>query len=1032
MFFNQNLNKKLHIYVVSVLLASTVSIPLHAATYLPGGTNWEVAENRIWNTPTALFDDKTTQTLWVGSANGLEEHDRETGYLIRVYTQKDGLPDNRINALLSDDNGGFWVATDNGLAQRNESGEWRLFDTSNSGLPHNEVMVLESDGQQGIWLATPEGLAHRNNNAEWQVFNFDNTPMPSILIQDLLRAQDGTLWIATLNGLVHYDPIQDQWKTYTPSDGLPDLAISALVQDALGNIWAGTVWGGLARNDVQGNWQAVNTEYPQLMASRISDLTIDSMGTLWVATNQEGLLYRAVNGQWGQLTQLDSGWIGDPVLLSDRKELWIAANRRLAYLSELADLKVFKPKIEEQQATTTERLVAEDTSPLDIASLQDPETGVEWLLVNGKGLVQRTANGEETLVSDDYPYKYADKLFPGIQGGFWVWYYSRLYYRQADGTQKEYQLYDTKGETGASIEQAVSDGIGGLWLITNGIGGSDWSGGILFHLDPIHGEVASVLHENNGWSNNTLGKMVGHEQNLWLSSGSGLHYINNEGNWETYPQVNDQLSLGGNINALLPDKSGGLWLGTRNGGLVHWSPGGQWAVIDTGNSDIPSNQINDIKHAADGGLWLNTSNGLAHYSPTQDWSVINASNSALPSNRVDDFAVDNDGNLWIENNGQQGKLNFAPALSGVLAGSKAAILIHPKGQGGKRKLTTHRFIAASAYQALQERYYKHDDIYFISYRPDMDVNDDHEPDKRAVDAPVSFFQAETTALREVSSADIQEAFTWAGKRGKLSQPLLIHIVADSLQNGEILLDPKTGDSLTAEELGQLLDTYQQTTDTPVVVVLDSSYSGAFITRLSGSNRVIITSTDAEQNTAYQEFLGNDSFTWHYFQQLRRGHDFYSAFIQAQSLLERSGLRQQAQLDDNGDGMANSERDGRLAGLGCLNACFMPKPSQEVFNNGDVLRVTLPELPDDKDSYVGINLPENQGVFMLAGYNQLMPLASITEPPLWQGGTQMLDLPINSAFPHGDYLLYLLRVPKRSNPLLNTDNWELSVGTFSVE
>ncbi|OAD23800.1 Peptidase C13, legumain, partial [Candidatus Thiomargarita nelsonii] len=72
------------------------------------------------------------------------------------------LPDNKIIALLSDDQGGVWVGTESdGLAHLKADGNWEWFDTDKSGLPYNYIWTLVSDDQGGVWVGTHGGgLAH--------------------------------------------------------------------------------------------------------------------------------------------------------------------------------------------------------------------------------------------------------------------------------------------------------------------------------------------------------------------------------------------------------------------------------------------------------------------------------------------------------------------------------------------------------------------------------------------------------------------------------------------------------------------------------------------------------------------------------------------------------------------------------------------------------------------------------------------------------------------------------------------------------
>ena len=57
-------------------------------------------------------------TLWFGTDDGLYKRDMQTQTLTRL-SDEDGLPDNGIASIMSDNDGQLWVATDHGLCQMN-------------------------------------------------------------------------------------------------------------------------------------------------------------------------------------------------------------------------------------------------------------------------------------------------------------------------------------------------------------------------------------------------------------------------------------------------------------------------------------------------------------------------------------------------------------------------------------------------------------------------------------------------------------------------------------------------------------------------------------------------------------------------------------------------------------------------------------------------------------------------------------------------------------------------------------------------
>lgn len=66
----------------------------------------------------SLYQDSLTSTLWIGTVSGLNRYYPKTGE-IRVFTEKDGLPNNLIYAILPGQDGELWLSTNRGLSKLN-------------------------------------------------------------------------------------------------------------------------------------------------------------------------------------------------------------------------------------------------------------------------------------------------------------------------------------------------------------------------------------------------------------------------------------------------------------------------------------------------------------------------------------------------------------------------------------------------------------------------------------------------------------------------------------------------------------------------------------------------------------------------------------------------------------------------------------------------------------------------------------------------------------------------------------------------
>ncbi|PLX18101.1 MAG: hypothetical protein C0597_06525 [Marinilabiliales bacterium] len=69
-----------------------------------------------------IHEDTTNNALWLGTNAGLNRFDVKTNN-VKVYTEKDGLSNNLIYSILSDDKGNLWMSTNKGLSKYDIKGD---------------------------------------------------------------------------------------------------------------------------------------------------------------------------------------------------------------------------------------------------------------------------------------------------------------------------------------------------------------------------------------------------------------------------------------------------------------------------------------------------------------------------------------------------------------------------------------------------------------------------------------------------------------------------------------------------------------------------------------------------------------------------------------------------------------------------------------------------------------------------------------------------------------------------------------------
>ena len=101
--------------------------------------------------------------LWIGSGSqGLYHYAGSAWYVYN--TDNSGLPNNRVEAIASDEQGHLWIGTYGGLVHFDGT-QWTIYNTENSGLLCNYITGIAFDSKNNVWVSTfGGGLSAFNEN----------------------------------------------------------------------------------------------------------------------------------------------------------------------------------------------------------------------------------------------------------------------------------------------------------------------------------------------------------------------------------------------------------------------------------------------------------------------------------------------------------------------------------------------------------------------------------------------------------------------------------------------------------------------------------------------------------------------------------------------------------------------------------------------------------------------------------------------------------------------------------------------------
>jgi signal transduction histidine kinase/ligand-binding sensor domain-containing protein len=216
-------------------------------------------------------------SVWVGG-QGVAQITRSGS---RLFTTRDGLPDNQVSSLAQSHDGSVWAGSDDGISRirDNEVSVYRTRD----GLSHSVVLSLYVDREGSLWAGTKDGL---DQFTDGNVTPY--TTNEGLLSNDsgpVIEDARGRLWIGTLGrGLNWFDG--HQFGAITTRNGLVGNAVLSLAYDANDDVWVGTNSGiTRLRNGVP---VRSYTTADGLSGHQVRALLVDNTGALWAGT-EDGL-----------------------------------------------------------------------------------------------------------------------------------------------------------------------------------------------------------------------------------------------------------------------------------------------------------------------------------------------------------------------------------------------------------------------------------------------------------------------------------------------------------------------------------------------------------------------------------------------------------------------------------------------------------------------------------------------------------------------------------------------------------------------
>ncbi len=589
---------------------------------------------------TAMVEDKQG-FLWIGTRQGgLNRYDPITGnFASYLHTEGNAatISSNFVLSLWADEKG-LWIGTDNGLEfLEYETGKFTHYSVSddtpptNRSLSSNYIRTLFMDSKGILWIGTTDGGLNAFNprNKSFKVYKNDRTNPGSLSgnrVFSIAEDTAGTIWVGTSNGLNQLIPERNSFRRFENSRykeySLAGNSVNALHIDQSGGLWVGTNKG-LDRFDPTTNKFIHHQSQPGISMSlsnnQVQAIYEDHSGVLWIGTRGGGL--NKYNRQQDRFAYFRHNPYDDNSLNSNFILAILAEKRDYVWIGTFDNgLNRFEPATEKFTHFESNPSIPASLSDNSINALYQDSEGTLWVgtgraLDRYNPLTNRfTHYSPKFEDNSDNPVFSVSTIYEDSNNRFWIGTNLGLMrFNRKSGDFFEFNISeDSDNKNPISITALTEDRNGNVWVGTFDDG--------LKRIDHTTGQVTHFRSDPNkrtSLGNNTV--LCLHLDSygaLWIGThGGGLDRLDME--TEIFSHFTENEGLPNNvIYGILEDESGNFWLST-NFGLSRFNPLALTFRNFTASDGLQSNEFNQSAYAKDssGTMYFGGINGLNIFKP---------------------------------------------------------------------------------------------------------------------------------------------------------------------------------------------------------------------------------------------------------------------------------------------------------------------------------------------------------------------------------------------------------------------------------
>ncbi|MGQ0738143.1 MAG: sensor histidine kinase [Bacteroidota bacterium] len=609
---------------------------------------------------------------------------QHSGGVFYHLTTKNGLSSNRVNAVIQDREGFYWIATQDGL-NRFDGSNCRMFRSNkndSTSLSHNDCRLLLEDDKGDIWIATPRAVnryVKKTGKFERYYLSHPSVLADRLTIRGMVKDEAGNIWVTSV-GLWQYNIYSRQWTRYLhePANpaSVPEGFNYLLQYDRFNKgLWMsndGLTFFNIAEKKFHHKAHNPKNIFPFRIAPADGIFVLDSLGTIWFYNDPELELsnysfrdkrvrsfpaYVSKGVYSCSVDELNRIWfnhwskstaIYDPAT-NKMDTLFLAPTHQQSPLTDIATHLYIDITgnyfISSSKGVSIYNPRAQAVRYFWLTDKRKPEPGVE-------NTINCLAEQNESIVwvgtgAALFRYDFAQNKTKAIENLPLSSPIIRCLYIHKDsvlwiGGWSEILLFDLRSERvlkkislDANPQFIMAGSPGQIWVGT-------WAQGLFkfSNTGQITERIVQQPDQPRSLLYNGLPSFVSSatEPCFWIGYNYEygffkLNYTNHTIENFKIPAGTSFNSVYNSINAIAEDKQGNLWLGSYGGGLTFFDRRKNRFTNYTRSDGLSGDYVNKILPDAGSNIWVTTSNGL---------SIIDGRTHSIMKSEIDLSFPDND------------------------------------------------------------------------------------------------------------------------------------------------------------------------------------------------------------------------------------------------------------------------------------------------------------------------------------------------------------------------------------------------------